>query len=288
MRYPRSGFEDRSSRSDTLLLLACLALSLGAIALPDRWSLALAGGLRETALMPVLWLQQRAAEGRTSRSRFQALQAERDSAAYAAQTLAEVLAENERLRGLLGLRSREAFRTTPAEVLHQTVPTDGRTLVLSVGGGSGIAPGSPVVAPAGLLGVLLTVGPRTSIAMTWAHPEFRVSATTEDGAILGIVAPSPSADASEAYLEFRGVAFRDTVATGTLVVTSGLGGVFPRGIPIGRVAGVRKEELGWERIYRLAPLANPGRISHVLVLEAGQSGPRGPREGRGPKGPAQP
>jgi cell shape-determining protein MreC len=42
--------------------------------------------------------------------------------------------------------------------------------------------------------------------------------------------------------------------------------VYPRGIPIGRVAGVRKEELGWERIYRLAPLANPGRISHVLVL----------------------
>ena len=102
--------------------------------------------------------------------------------------------------------------------------------------------------------------------MTWAHPEFRVSAATQDGSVLGIVAPSPNTDASETYLELRGVAFRDTVQAGTLVVTSGLGGVFPRGIPIGRVAGVRKEELGWERIYRLAPLANPGRISHVLVL----------------------
>ena len=52
------------------------------------------------------------------------------------------------------------------------------------------------------------------------------------------------------------------------MLTSGLGGVYPRGVPIGRVAGVRKEQLGWERIYRLAPLANPGHLSHVLVLRA--------------------
>lgn len=227
--------------------------------------------------MPVLWLQQRAAEGRTSRSRFQALQAERDSLAYAALNLAEVAAENQRLRALLALRDREEFHTIPAEVLHQTAPTDGRTLVLSEGDRAGVAAGSPVIAPEGLLGVVLSVGPRTSAAMTWAHPEFRVSAATANGAILGIVAPSPNADASEAALEFRGVAFRDTIPAGELVVTSGLGGVFPRGIPIGRVAGIRKEELGWERIYRIAPLANPGRISHVLVLGAGQSGQSGPR-----------
>jgi rod shape-determining protein MreC len=114
--------------------------------------------------------------------------------------------------------------------------------------------------------VLLSVGGKTTVAMTWAHPDFRVSAATEDGVVLGIVAPSVNTEASETFLEFRGVAYRDTVATGTLVLTSGLGGVYPRGIPIGRVAGVRKEELGWERIYRLAPLANPGHLAHVLVL----------------------
>jgi rod shape-determining protein MreC len=266
MRYPRRGFEDRTSRSDNLLLLACLVLSLGAIALPDRWSLSLSQGLRGTALAPMLWLQERAAEGRTSRSRFLALQAQRDSAAYAAQLLGEVEAENARLRAMLQLPAREGFKSHPAEVLHQTVPTDGRTVILSVGRNGGVAAGNPVIAPEGLIGVVLSAGPTSSVAMTWANPEFRVSAATQDGAILGIVAPSSNTDASETYLELRGVAFRDTVETGTLVVTSGLGGVYPRGIPIGRVAGVRKEELGWERIYRLAPLANPGRVSHVLVL----------------------
>jgi rod shape-determining protein MreC len=255
-----------TSRSDTLLFLGCLVLSAGALVLPERWSLSLANGLRETALAPVLWVQQRAVEGRTSRSRFQALQAERDSAILASQSLSELATENERLRALLALQARTSSVTVPAEVLHQAAPTDGRTLLLGIGAGTGIRVSDPVISPEGLVGVLLSVGGKTTVAMTWAHPDFRVSAATEDGVVLGIVAPSVNTEASETFLEFRGVAYRDTVATGTLVLTSGLGGVYPRGIPIGRVAGVRKEELGWERIYRLAPLANPGHLAHVLVL----------------------
>jgi rod shape-determining protein MreC len=119
-----------------------------------------------------------------------------------------------------------------------------------------------------LVGLVVSSGAQTAVAMTWAHPDFRVSAVTQDGSVLGIVAPSQIVEASEAFLEFRGVAYRDTVATGTLVLTSGLGGTFPKGLPIGRVAGVRREELGWERIYRLTPLANPGHVAHVLVVRA--------------------
>ena len=156
--------------------------------------------------------------------------------------------------------------SVPAEVLHQTAPTEGRTLLLSVGARSGIRAGDPVVSPEGLLGRPGERRAKTSVAMTWAHPDFRVSAVTEDGSALGIVAPSSNTDASEAFLEFRGVAYRDTVATGTLVMTSGLGGVYPKGVPIGRVAGVRREELGYERIYRLAPLANPGHVAHALIV----------------------
>jgi rod shape-determining protein MreC len=248
-------------------------LSVGAIALPQRWGLSLANGIRQTALLPLLWLQQRAVEGRTSRSRFQALQGERDSALFAAQSLAELATENERLRALLALRSRTPLGTVPAEVLHQATPTDGRTLLLGVSATTGIKPGDPVISPEGLVGVLLSVGGPNAVAMTWAHPDFRVSAATEDGSVLGIVAPSLNTVASEAFLEFRGVAYRDTVATGTMVLTSGLGGVYPRGVPIGRVAGVRKEELGWERIYRLAPLANPGHLAHVLILRASAGAP---------------
>lgn len=262
-----------TSRSDTLLLLVCLLLSVAALALPDRWSQNVAAGLRNTLLRPLLWIQTQAEEGRTSRGRFLAVQAERDSVALASQSLAELRAENDRLRALLDLKARTPSTSVPAEVLHQSAPTEGRTLLLSVGARTGIRPGDPVVSPEGLLGVLISVGSQTAVAMTWAHPDFRVSAVTEDGSVLGIVAPSSNTEASTAYLEFRGVAYRDTVATGAVVMTSGLGGVYPKGLPIGKVAGLALEELGWERIYRLAPMANPGHVAHVLIVRTASSAP---------------
>src|ERR1043166_4535983 len=102
-----------TSRSDTLLFLLCLLLSVGAIALPTRFGLRLGEGLRDTALVPLLWLQQLAAEGRTSRARFRAVQAERDSMALEAGSLAALRAENDRLRALLALPARTAFSTLP-------------------------------------------------------------------------------------------------------------------------------------------------------------------------------
>ncbi len=104
--------------------------------------------------------------------------------------------------------------------------------------------------------------------MTWAHPEFRVSAFTVTGNAAGVVAPSASAGGGDGALEFRGVPYRDSVPVGTLVLSSGLGGVYPKGIPVGTVTGVVREQAGWERVYRLLPAANPGSAAHVLVLVA--------------------
>ncbi len=67
-------------------------------------------------------------------------------------------AENERLRQLLGL-SHRLSSSVPAEVLHQPQATDGRTLLLSAGTRQGVAPFNPVVAPEGLIGVMLSVSP---------------------------------------------------------------------------------------------------------------------------------
>jgi rod shape-determining protein MreC len=104
--------------------------------------------------------------------------------------------------------------------------------------------------------------------MTWAHPEFRVSAFTVTGNAAGVVAPSLSAVSGEGALEFRGVPYRDSVPPGSLVLSSGLGGVYPKGIPVGTVTGLVREQAGWERVYRLLPAANPGSVGHVLILVA--------------------
>jgi rod shape-determining protein MreC len=255
-------------RRDTILFAACVGLSVTALLLPAAVTGALATSIRDSVLKPVILLQQWAEEGRTSRARLRVAVAERDSAAMAAQEVSILRAENERLRALLDLKAQSGTKYLAAEVLRQTMPTDGRTLLLSVGIRQGARAYQPVVTVDGLLGVLARVGPTSSIANTWAHPEFRVSAVTEDGSVLGIVAPSATRDPSLTVLEFRGVAYRDTVPDGTRVMTAGLGGVFPRGIPIGVVHGVRREELGWERVYLLLPHANPGMASHVLLIRS--------------------
>jgi rod shape-determining protein MreC len=266
---PRS-LERPETRRDTWLFALCLGLSTLALFLPARWGHKIAAGLRSTALAPLVWLQERGAEGRTGRARFRAVSAQRDSMAQFAFELPEVQAENARLRALLGLAERLGPGFLSADVLRQALPTDGRTLLLNRGAVDGVKPFSPVISAEGLLGLVREVDEHTSIVMTWAHPEFRVSAVSDTGDIAGIAAPTAVGDASRTTLEFRAITYRDTLPDGALVVASGLGGVYPRGLPLGIVEGVEREQMGWERVYRLRPLAHPSVVSQVLILQGAQ------------------
>ncbi len=260
------GPDASSYRRDTISFLLCVLLAVTALFIPQRLGDQVAGAVRSTVLVPFLWMQQSAIEARTSRARFEAVAAQRDSIALVAQDYPSLEAENASLRSLLGLGRRLTVAWVPAEVLHQPTPTDGETLLLSVGAGSGVQMFDPVVSSDGLLGVIRAVEGDRSVAMTWAHPEFRVSAFARDTSVFGIVAAAPSGFDAEGLLELRGVSYRDSIAPGTPVVASGLGGVFPRGLPIGTVLGVSREEKGWQRSYMLRPAANPATVRHVMIL----------------------
>jgi rod shape-determining protein MreC len=272
------------SRADTLLFLACVSLSLVAMALPVAWRDPIAGLLRRSVLAPFLALQEQSTQFQTSRARFIELERQRDSAALAATFLPALRAENERLRGLLGLAERLGGGYVPAEVLHQPEPTSALTLVIRAGSRQGVRALAPVVSPDGLLGTVNTVDARTSTVVTWAHPDFRASAMAADGSVYGIVSSAGGTERGGTWLlELRGVPYRTTVAAGTVIVTAGLGGVIPRGIPIGVVADTAAEQRGWERTYLVRPLAQPAGVGHVIVLvvppdaDAGQAFT--PREG---------
>ena len=88
------------------MFLVCLGLSLVCALLPTGLARHRRRRCGETVLAPLVWLQSRAEEGRTSRARFLAVTAQRDSAAYLAQALPVLRAENERLRQLLALSQR--------------------------------------------------------------------------------------------------------------------------------------------------------------------------------------
>jgi rod shape-determining protein MreC len=183
---------------------------------------------------------------------------------------AAVRRENENLRALLALRGKLARPYRAANVLHRPIATDNRMLLIDVGRDDGVAEFDPVVSGDGLLGSVWSVEAHSSSVLTWLHPDFRASAVTADGSILGtlILAPSPLGFATHSVLELSGVPLHDSLALGTIVYTSGIGTVFPRGIPVGRIIGIGKETQGWERVYRVAPFANPGDATSVMVLTA--------------------
>lgn len=266
------GADRYASRADTLVFVGCLALSVAAMSLPERWRDPIAGSLRRTVLAPLLSLQEQTEALQTSQSRFALLTAQRDSAALAASFLLELRNENTRLRGLLGLAQRLSWGYVPGEVLHQADPTDPLALLVSAGRRQGVRPLSAVVSPTGLLGLVRAVDPRTSVVLTWAHPDFRASAMAADGSIFGLVAPHGAAGPGNWLLELRGVAYRQRVPEGTLVLTSGRGGVFPRGIPIGIVIGVAGEAEGWETTYLVRPAVHPAAVSHVMILSPARGG----------------
>lgn len=260
------GADRYASRADTLAFLGCVLLSLAAMSLPVRLRDPLARVLRQTVLAPFLALEQQTELLSASLARYDAVVAARDSAALAATFLPELRTENARLRSLLGLGAHLGTGYVPAEVLRAPEPTSALTFIVSAGRKQGVKPLSAVVSPGGLVGIVASVDAQTSVVVSWAHPEFRASAMAGDGSVYGIVAPHGSEGPHVWLLELQGVAYRQLVPVGTAIFTSGLGGVLPRGIPIGTVVGVGDEAEGWERTYLVRPAVHPAAVTHVMIL----------------------
>jgi len=260
------GADRYASRADTLVFIGCVLLSAAAMSLPGRLRDPLARALRQTVLAPFLSLQQQIERLSASLARYDAVVAQRDSAALVATFLPELRGENARLRSLLGLGTRLASGYIPAEVLRESEPTSPLTVIVSAGKKQGVKPLSVVVSPEGLVGIVSSVDQQTSVVVTWAHPEFRASAMAADGSVYGIVAPHGSEGPHVWLLELEGVAYRQLVPNGTLILTSGLGGIMPRGILVCMVVGVAGESGGWERTYLLRPAVHPAAVTHIMIL----------------------
>ena len=267
-RAVRSG-----TRVDTALLVACCAAALLATVLPLNLREAIAGGLRRTVVAPLVSLQQQAERGRSAFLSREATTSRLDSVSLRNMQLAQFETENQRLRALLGLGRDLEWGFVSAEALRVSDIGEEHTRTLTVGSRAGVASKTPVVAPEGLVGMVRTVDPNSSIAILWTHTDFAASAMSADRSAYGIVYPHLSESGlgedtpPERYLlELRGVAFRSALKPGTPIVTSGLGGVYPAGIPIGTVLGELRTSEGWARTYLIRPAVRPPDVSSVIVL----------------------
>ena len=254
------------TRTDLALLGVALVLAFVSLILPAAVRGRVQGSLRSTVASPLVAAQAWAERGRQAIGDHGRLVTRVDSLALGEQAMAPLRSENERLRALLGLGQRLQWGFVATEVLHPPRGADEHTVLLAAGSAAGVRPFSPLVVPEGLIGMVATVNASSSTAILWTHPDFRVSATTPDGLAFGIVAAHLGTGADRFLLEMRGVPFRSELKPGTLIVSSGLGNVFPRGIPIGIVLRETKTIEGWARTYLIRPIVSPDAASAAMVL----------------------
>lgn len=260
----------RGKRRDAAYVGGLLLLAVFLFLLPGAYQAPIRQAVRTTALRPFFALQSRVVERRGRSVDVAALRAERDSLAAVVAAQATLAEENRRLRQLLGLHARAEAAFKPARVLRLGVPGAESSFMLDVGSADGVYVGSPVLSAGGLLGVVLEVDERTAQGIDWSHPDFRASAMSLDGQAYGLLEPRRGEFREADLMALTGAPFHTDIKPGTRVVTSGRGGLFPRGIPLGVVVGIEEADTGWRKSYLLRPLVQPEAVTHVLVGIRGQ------------------
>jgi rod shape-determining protein MreC len=257
-------------RLDTGLVLVCVALAVLALLSPRRSRDELAAVLRATVLSPLVQLEARASSVRAAIVARNDLLTTRGRAVADTLSLRALSDENATMRKLLGLSARLQDGFVPAEVLPPR-GGDEFTINLTVGSNVGVQPFLPVVTADGLVGMVESVDQGSSSVIMWAHPDFRVSGMSVDQNAFGIVQPHLASGPDRWLLEMRGVPFRAKLDSGTLIVSSGLGATYPRGIPVGTVIGELNTPEKWARTYLVKPAVLPENIGPVLVFMPGRA-----------------
>jgi rod shape-determining protein MreC len=179
-----------------------------------------------------------------------------------------VLRENDRLRQLFNARQKAPYalwNPKLARVVAQDPANWWQTIQIDVGSRDGIQINSPVLVPEGLVGKIISVGLTTSQVALVGNPNCKVAATIEKGGEKGVITGGASAlDNTLVNLSF--LSGNSNVKPGQKVTTSGDGGLFRPGIPIGLVAEEpRQAEIGYNEV-RVKLAVNLNALEEVLVL----------------------
>lgn len=258
--------ESNGGGRDLVVALVVLVVAFSTSFFSEPTQQGIARALQVSVLRPFISTQERFESTRVGAVRADSLQALIDSLSAALMNQSGLADENRTLRALLDIAERAGPSYLPATVLRPGTPGSESMFFVDVGSREGIGQGAPVVSPGGLVGVIREARRTNSVGMDWTHPEFRASAMLADGSVYGLVENRPGRFREEDRLLLNGIPYNEEVADGALVVTSGLGGVFPRGIPIGRIQALADEEGEWRKSYWLSPMVHPGSATHVLVL----------------------
>jgi rod shape-determining protein MreC len=194
------------------------------------------------------------------RARVEALEAE----AIKLKLTAE---EADRLRALLGLREHALLDVIPARVVGRERNGAWRVVKIAVGAGTedGVAPGMPVVTPDGVAGTISAVYGRSADVLLLTDPESALDVLVGKGRAGGTLRGAGREGEYLATIDY--VSRAEPIGPGDLVVTSGLAGMLPKGLAVGKVvrAAAPPDKLFYE--VTVAPAVDVSMVEELLVVK---------------------
>ncbi len=172
----------------------------------------------------------------------------------------ELRFSNKRLRALLGLQEATLYPSLPAEVIGHDSSGYFKSIIINRGTSHSLRPDMPVTAAGGLIGRIIRTSMWASQVQLITDINSGVAALVQRSRAQGVVVGEGSNSCTMKY-----VTNLNDVAPGDLIITSGRGGIYPEGIPIGKVVMVKKSTMLFQEI-RVIPLVDISKIEEVLII----------------------
>lgn len=177
----------------------------------------------------------------------------------------EVRVENERLTQLLDLKraiSQGLGNVIYARVVARTPEAWNKVFLVDKGFEEKVSLNLPVFSSLALVGKIVEVGPHASKALLITDPDCKIAVLIQRTRHQGVLYGTTSGECRVKYLSVDA-----QIMPGDLVETAGLGGFFPKGVPVGRVVRVWKEPGQIYQVAQIKPLVDLNRIEEVALLD---------------------
>lgn len=175
--------------------------------------------------------------------------------------MAELELENRRLAGLLELKDAVGLGAVAVDVIGSDATGLARTLVIGRGAREGLKSNMAVISNEGVVGRLVAVSPNAAKVLRIDDHNAAVDTFDQRSRARGIVAGVVDNGMVMKYVERT-----EDVKAGDPIVTSGLDGIFPRGLLIGHVSRIKRGGPGLFMTVEVAPAVDFGRLEQVMVL----------------------
>lgn len=182
--------------------------------------------------------------------------------------LEEARQENERLRGLVQLVEAQKLESLGAHVIGRPQNSWEGVITVDRGTADGVEAGMPVMGADGLLGQTVTVAKHSAKVRLITDQRSGVASMLQSSRAEGIVRGSIN---GQLTMDF--VSKTTTVTPGEVVLTSGMGGVFPKGLVVGEVLDVSAPASALYPLIKIRPTAKLEGIEEVLILTGPTSAP---------------